>query len=242
MGGFVTESASIRKHLALHICGIICETVRNIETVDKPGFFQFCCDYVSRDGGIEHITGVQRLQAIFRTVMIDQDPETGLRLDPHLYPEKIHRLAFGFLGALAHTDVRFVESPEPLGLESGENFWRSYFKRFYGALGLPAASLWNLSKEAQNKATVMPVFRQLLRMLPMHLFHTANGYLGFGPSKVLPGDLVCVLNECGIPLLLRRVESHYILVGQCFVLGLMDGEGSQRVKNGKADIQGFEIR
>jgi hypothetical protein len=61
------------------------------------------------------------------------------------------------------------------------------------------------------------------------------------PPGILSGDLVCVLSGCYLPLLLRRPDSHYVLVGHCFVLGLMDGEGVERINDGKAGIQRFEI-
>jgi hypothetical protein len=61
-------------------------------------------------------------------------------------------------------------------------------------------------------------------------FATAKGYMGIGPQKTRRGDLICVFPGCQVPLLLRKVDEHYVLVGECFVLGLMEGEA---VANGK---------
>ena len=72
-------------------------------------------------------------------------------------------------------------------------------------------------------------------------FHTAGGYLGLGPPAALPGDLVCVLSGYTMPLVLRRVSAGYVLVGQCHVLGLMDGEGVQPIRDGRAKIMEFEV-
>ena len=55
-------------------------------------------------------------------------------------------------------------------------------------------------------------------------FVTANCYMGLGPTITEKGDLVCVLYGCPVPMVLWRVDSGYLLVGECFVLGLMDGE------------------
>lgn len=55
-------------------------------------------------------------------------------------------------------------------------------------------------------------------------FRTWKGYIGPGPTMIGKGDLVCVLFGCLVPVVLRKVGSGYVLVGVCFVLGLMDGE------------------
>jgi len=40
----------------------------------------------------------------------------------------------------------------------------------------------------------------------------------------MPGDVVAVLNGLSIPLILRKVETGYEVVGDCYIHGLMDGE------------------
>lgn len=56
------------------------------------------------------------------------------------------------------------------------------------------------------------------------LFLTAAGHLAVGPAEMQKGDLVCILLGCGVPYVLRDVDDHYILVGECFVYGMMDGD------------------
>lgn len=57
----------------------------------------------------------------------------------------------------------------------------------------------------------------------LHFFITANGYMGYGP-KCQSGDLICILFGCSVPLILRPQDGGYIILGQCFVLGIMNGE------------------
>ncbi|EHK16029.1 uncharacterized protein TRIVIDRAFT_39727 [Trichoderma virens Gv29-8] len=59
---------------------------------------------------------------------------------------------------------------------------------------------------------------------------TRNGYFVLGPDALQEGDVVAVLRGGKTPFLLREVTdddggSGWILVGECYVHGLMNGEG-----------------
>lgn len=62
-------------------------------------------------------------------------------------------------------------------------------------------------------------------------FGTGKGLLGIGPRCPQSGDFSCVIPGVQTPFLLREnmdVESKrrmYWFVGECYVLGLMKGEG-----------------
>ncbi|CAI9634186.1 unnamed protein product [Alternaria burnsii] len=57
------------------------------------------------------------------------------------------------------------------------------------------------------------------------LMELDNGYIGFGPSTVQPGDSIVVLLGCYIPMILRPLEKGaYVIIDRCYVHGLMDGE------------------
>lgn len=73
-------------------------------------------------------------------------------------------------------------------------------------------------------------------------FSTKKGYLGVGPPGLLQGDIVSVLQGFRLPVILRKVGSQYVLVGTCFVLGLMDEEAMQAVEQGSAQLQEIEIQ
>ncbi|KAG4435095.1 hypothetical protein IFR05_009422 [Cadophora sp. M221] len=62
-------------------------------------------------------------------------------------------------------------------------------------------------------------------------FMTQRGYVGLGPGygqeHTRPGDLVCIFYGARVPFVLRPRpdgQSGYILVGEAFVYGIMDGE------------------
>lgn len=52
--------------------------------------------------------------------------------------------------------------------------------------------------------------------------------LGLGSSKLKPGDLVCILFGCSVPVLLRPKTKGdnptYSFIGECYIHGMMDGE------------------
>jgi hypothetical protein len=72
-------------------------------------------------------------------------------------------------------------------------------------------------------------------------FYTRIGYLGHGPKCLQKGDLVCVLQNCRVSVILRKVGGYYQHVSTCLVLGLMDGEAAQLLKQGEATMQRFDI-
>ena len=54
---------------------------------------------------------------------------------------------------------------------------------------------------------------------------TGEGYIGLAPKSAQPGDLICIILGCSLPLLLRPTSNaHHQVVGPCYVQGLMEGE------------------
>jgi hypothetical protein len=55
-------------------------------------------------------------------------------------------------------------------------------------------------------------------------FTTREGYIGFAPSGVKAGDIICVLLGCDVPMILRpNEEERFSIVGECYCHGIMDG-------------------
>ncbi|TVY41023.1 Heterokaryon incompatibility protein 6,OR allele [Lachnellula subtilissima] len=68
------------------------------------------------------------------------------------------------------------------------------------------------------------------------LFSTQRGFLGLGPEILESGDVVCIFPQLPVPLVLRPVDGHFLLVGECYVDGIMDGEEADAAK-----VQTFEL-
>jgi hypothetical protein len=56
-----------------------------------------------------------------------------------------------------------------------------------------------------------------------------------------PGDLICVILGCPIPMMLRPVEEHFELVGPVYVPGIMHGEAMTALQEKKVELQAFEL-
>lgn len=55
------------------------------------------------------------------------------------------------------------------------------------------------------------------------LMATKCGLPVLAPENARDGDIVCVLWHCPVPVILRQVEHHFVLVGKCCVHGYMNG-------------------
>lgn len=56
------------------------------------------------------------------------------------------------------------------------------------------------------------------------VFITSTGSIGLGPSDIRRGDEVVILFGASVPFILRRRVGHHILLGDCAVSGIMEGE------------------
>lgn len=73
-------------------------------------------------------------------------------------------------------------------------------------------------------------------------FRTAKGYMGLGPPSMVQGDKVCIIFGCKVPLLLREVDGAYLLVGECYVFGMMQGEMIEELDNGRLEKKIFILK
>jgi hypothetical protein len=73
---------------------------------------------------------------------------------------------------------------------------------------------------------------------------TTSGYLGLSPVGTKPGDILCVLKHCEIPVVLRKAPEgeHYLFVGTTFVVGLMNGEAVEFINSGRSKPEWYELR
>jgi hypothetical protein len=65
------------------------------------------------------------------------------------------------------------------------------------------------------------------------VFRTEKGYLGLGPSWMLPGDRVHIIKGAAVPYVFRPIplkgESAFELEGDVYIRGIMDGQAEARL-------------
>ncbi|KAL2061191.1 hypothetical protein VTL71DRAFT_7464 [Oculimacula yallundae] len=56
-----------------------------------------------------------------------------------------------------------------------------------------------------------------------------------------PGDLICVLLGCPMPMVVRPIDGHFVLLGQIHVPGIMQGEAMGALEAGTFKLRDFEL-
>ncbi|KAI8716169.1 HET domain-containing protein [Fusarium sp. LHS14.1] len=76
-------------------------------------------------------------------------------------------------------------------------------------------------------------------------FSTSDGWIGIGPNIMRAGDLIVLLSGGNVPHVLRLCGcgDHYVLIGECYVEGIMYGEMMTALQKGSR-VEGkiFRIR
>ncbi len=205
-----------------------------------------------------YLSGIPPLQAFFR--LLQQD--VSINVD-----KPTVRTAFGFLTSLLDGGTaggtRYIFEPlhalgypvkwdfetagQAMDALRTEDLERWFVNSFFPGVQLKDFGLEEMFAHWRNGEEMGQLTEVLTRPAFSHMkmysiFETPMGLLGLGPSGALPGDIVCILKDCGVPVILREVDSHYLFVGTAFVLGLMDGEARSFVEGGLKVPEVLEIR
>jgi hypothetical protein len=104
-----------------------------------------------------------------------------------------------------------------------------------------------LRKDVKGTPSIFTEFiRRVQRVIwNKKLIRTSRGYLGLAPASAKAGDLVCILYGCSVPLILSQlapeVPRSYLLRGDCYVHGMMDGEALSVQKDHTLPSRSFNI-
>jgi hypothetical protein len=63
--------------------------------------------------------------------------------------------------------------------------------------------------------------------------------MGLVPPQSAIGDIICLFFGLATPFIIRPVENGYIVIGDCYVQGLMDGEAMKQLEDDAIDITQF---
>jgi hypothetical protein len=65
--------------------------------------------------------------------------------------------------------------------------------------------------------------------------------MGLVPELTELEDKICILSGASVPFVLREEGNHWVLVGESYIHGIMDGEGVTTFKASGREMEMFEI-
>ena len=86
-------------------------------------------------------------------------------------------------------------------------------------------------------------FEDTVRKMSRRVMVTEEGMIGMAPCRARKGDLVVVLVGCSVPVVLREVGTRtaWVVIGECYVHGWMNGEVGQEVYKGRRAVRTFRL-
>ena len=73
------------------------------------------------------------------------------------------------------------------------------------------------------------------------LVGTENGRMGLAAAAAQQGDKIAVLMGCGMPILLRRERDGWIVVGECYLHGIMEGEVTNAIDERRVEMVDIKV-
>ena len=95
-----------------------------------------------------------------------------------------------------------------------------------------------------EKSQLSTILSAGLTMNRRRMFISMKGAVGLAPWDAEKGDIICVLLGCRFPVVLRPMGpsgNYYVLVGEAYVEGFMDGEAIVGLEEGYFELNNFEI-
>jgi len=219
---------------------------------DDGCFFEFVRDIVR-----DRITGdiwqdnriVHPLGQIFRALVsnsVDQTKEVIIKQALAFFIRLVKTPDANATGSGQISERTLIsERKRQLKFPEGKGFARGFLR----AIPVGEDSNWvdyvdKTIQDQSHKLHIAPVMMGFWGSQVLYRFTTFNrGYLGLAPRYSHPGGIIAIVKGCNVPLILREVEGHYIVVGPCFVHGLMHGESVKQIvlTNGQS-IKEIKIR
>ncbi|KAG4442122.1 hypothetical protein IFR05_002408 [Cadophora sp. M221] len=72
-------------------------------------------------------------------------------------------------------------------------------------------------------------------------FLGSSNIMGLASQDIKEGDIICVPLGCPQPMIFRRVEDHYVVIGEAYVDGYMYGKAMEMLDRGELELETFEL-
>jgi hypothetical protein len=215
--------------------------------------YRFCSRRTARKG-TRYKTIIPWIQTVFKTIIMGVKHSQ----DRPLYKNSVDTAesAMAFLnhvllsGTNVDGDTDDTDDTLELLKNLGMSPYKKYGESFAKAFSLDVEELSKTLVSARTCDTVLQLIGLETSttmwieeaLMYKRFFQTLRDHLSIGPRGMRKGDLICILRGCSFPVILRKVDSYFVHVGPCFVLGIMDGEATEMAIGGKTAVRSFEIR
>jgi hypothetical protein len=98
-----------------------------------------------------------------------------------------------------------------------------------------------VGEDEEEKERLSAVLEVGLMMNRRRFFLSEAGFIGAAPWNAKEGDVICVLLGCSSPVILRREDGHYVLIGEVYIDDFMNGDAIEGLKTGELVLETFEI-
>jgi hypothetical protein len=230
----------------LRALGIRCDVITGVEDVQQRGEDIYATllrwwRLAEHQDHKPHPCGLSKIQVFFLNIVKDVSRDRGTTLESKEMEsrEKLFRKAAGFAMAM---------------LKSGEGVYPI-------STDFPTQII-----DDDLERVVDPAYEQryyweftssIMGLIPDSAFFiSSQGYMAIGPRRAEKGDVICVLLGYPTPLILRPVDSHYILtedsyifvdnhyvlIGDSYIYGMMQGEIVREAKDCQREFATFRLR
>ena len=192
-------------------------------------------------------TGIPQLQAYFRTILLDKDTNLENRIcasNDSFFDLAAAFSVYLFKFSYDASSELYKWREHYRGLCDSDPF---EFDIFLGDEDCKSLLKWpenltiaDIVHAATRKGSSF-ISTIVERMRDRSFFVTERGYMGMGSRAIDKDDFVCVFPGCNVPFILRKIDGYYVLKGECFVFGLMDGEAISALDDGAAELEELEI-
>jgi hypothetical protein len=137
------------------------------------------------------------------------------------------------------------------GRSFNEVFFNDVFPEYKGSTRdwaslLPTAFVWLRQRlstlvngDISCTGDIIPL---LLQIKGYSILESSKGLLGLTLEKTMPGDVICILKGCEVPVVLWRKDGQYVFVNASFIIGLENDKMAKYVEANRQRIGTFYIR
>ncbi|KAK4235440.1 heterokaryon incompatibility protein 6,OR allele [Achaetomium macrosporum] len=147
-------------------------------------------------------------------------------------------LSNGCVQAAGHKSMPYHKVPDRMWLQKAAR----YIVQIFGASGNVSEEVRIAAEVTQPESDEENWSRWATSASAGRIFaRTGRGYYVLGPAALEAEDVVCVLFGTKVPFCLRPMGRRYLLVGECYVHGLMKGEAIEMLAQNELCEKVFDI-